>query len=94
MPQLELTLGVQGKNSLDGYVDASEVVLFEHDINHPFSVPEWVHRWFGQEDFAAVSVYFHLLVEGVIPEMLHVIPSLYDAILHLPPRTISNRLPT
>ena len=79
------TLGIKCKNSLYSHVDPPKVVLFEHDINHLFSILERVHGWFGQEDFAACGIDLHLLVERVVPKVLHVIPSLDYAVLHLYP---------
>ena len=66
-----------------GNVHAAEVVLLEHDVAHLLAVLERVHGRFGEEDLAAGGVDLHLLVEGEVPEVFHVIPSLDDPVLHL-----------
>lgn len=77
------TLGVEGKHGLDGDIDAAKVVAFEHDLGHHLAVLQGVHWRFGEEDLAAGGVDLHLLEEGVVPEMLHVVPALDDTVLHL-----------
>jgi hypothetical protein len=77
------SLGVEGKHGLNGDVDTAKVVAFEHDFGHHFAVLQGVHWRFGEEDLAAGGVDLHLLEEGVVPEMLHVVPALHDTVLHL-----------
>ena len=77
------TLGVEGKDGLDGDIDTAKVVAFEHDFGHHFAVLQGVHGRFGEEDLAAGGVDLHLLEEGVVPEVLHVVPALDDTVFHL-----------
>ena len=79
------TLGVEGEDGLDGDIDTAKVVAFKHDFGHHFAVLQGVHWRFGEEDLAAGGVDLHLLEEGVVPEMLHVVPALDDTVLHLHP---------
>ena len=76
-------MSVQCQHCLYSHVDAAEVVFLEHDVAHLLSILEGVHGWFGEEDLAAGGVDLHFLVKGVVPEVFHVVPALYDAILHL-----------
>ena len=76
-------LRVKSKDCLNGNVDATEVVSVEHDLAHALAVLEWVHGRFRQKDLAAGCVYFEFLIESEVPEMLHVVPLLYDAVFHL-----------
>lgn len=76
------TLGIQGQHRLDRHVDAAEAVALEHDLAHLLAVLERVHGRLRQQDLAALGVRLHLLVEGVVPEVLHVVPLLHDAVLH------------
>jgi len=76
------TLGVEGEHGLNGDIDTTEVVAFKHDFSHHFAVLQGVHWRFGEEDLAASRVNLHLLEEGVVPEMLHVVPALDDTVLH------------
>ena len=76
-------LRVKSKDCLNGNIDATEVVSVEHDLAHALAVLEWVHGRFRQKDLAAGCVYLEFLIESEVPEMLHVIPFLYDAVFHL-----------
>ena len=76
-------MSVQRQHCLDRDVDTAEVIPLEHDLAHPFSVFQWVHGRFSKEDFAARGVDFHFLVEGIVPQMIHVVPDLYNSIFHL-----------
>ena len=77
------TLRVQREDGLDGDVHAAEAVPLEHDLAHLLPVLERVHRRLGQEDLGAGRVDAHLLVEGVVPQQLHVVPAFDDAVFHL-----------
>ena len=77
-------LRVQCQHCLYSDVDAAEVVFLEHDIAHLLAVAQRIHGGFSEEDFAARGVDLHFLVEGEVPEVFHIVPALYYAILHLP----------
>lgn len=97
----ELTLRVQRQHGLNRHVDAAKVVALQHDLAHLLAVLERVHGRLREEDLAPGRVDLHLLVEGVVPQMLHIIPLLHDAVFHLPavstqylPTYISHAVPT
>ena len=77
------TLGIEGEDGLDGDIDTAKVVPLKHDFGHLLSIAEGVHGWLSEEDLAARGINLHLVVEGVVPDVLHVVPALYNAILHL-----------
>lgn len=76
------TLRIQSQHSLNSDIDTTEAVALEHDLAHLLAVPEGVHGGLGEEDLAAAGVDLHLVEEGVVPEVLHVVPLLDDAVLH------------
>ena len=59
------------------------MVFLEHNIAHLFAVAEGIHGGFGEEDLTATSVNAHFFIKGEVPEVFHVVPAFYDAILHL-----------
>ena len=77
------TLRVKSQHRLYSYINPSEVVFLKHDITHLLTVLQWVHGRFCQQDFPACSIYLHLLVECIVPKVLHVVPPLDYAIFHL-----------
>jgi hypothetical protein len=68
------TGGVQGQNGLDGDVEGGGVEGLEHDLGHLLTVGLGVDRSFGQEDGVLFGSNTELVVEGVVPNLLHVIP--------------------
>ena len=76
-------LCVEGEHGLNGDIYAAKVVALKHDFGHHFAVLEGVHWRFGEQDLATGGVDFHLLEEGVVPEVLHVVPALDDTVFHL-----------
>lgn len=76
------TLCVQSQHSLNSHINAPKLVALKHDLAHLLAVPQRVHGRLGQENFATSSVDLELLVEGKVPQVLHVVPLLDDAVLH------------
>merc|ERR1712122_265856 len=66
--------GVQGEDSLDGDVHSGGVEGLEHDLGHLFSVGLGVEGSFGQKNRMFLGGNTELIVEGVMPDLLHVIP--------------------
>merc|ERR1719429_954051 len=66
--------GVQGEDSLDGDVHSGGVESLEHDLGHLFSVGLGVEGSFGQKNWMFLGGNTELIVEGVMPDLLHVIP--------------------
>merc|ERR1712094_123928 len=81
--------GVEGKDGLDGDVEATDVEGLEHDMGHALTVVLGVHGSLGEEDTAAVLIslvvvtdnHAKLVVESVAPHLLHVLPVLHDTVL-------------
>lgn len=78
----ELTLSIQCEHGLNSDVDPSEPILLEHDLAHPQSIALRVHWRFGQQHLPPLGIHLQLLVECVVPQMLHVLPVLDDTVFH------------
>merc|ERR1712215_196823 len=66
--------GVQGENGLDGDVHSGGAEGLEHDLGHLLTVSLGVQRGFSEEDGGFLGGNTELIVEGVVPDLLHVIP--------------------
>merc|ERR1719150_2712404 len=73
--------GVQGKHSLDGDVHGGHVEGLEHDLGHLLPVGLGVEGSLSQEDGLLLGGNAELVVEGVVPDLLHVIPVGDDSVL-------------
>merc|ERR1712061_507751 len=65
---------VEGKDSLDGNIHGWHVEGLEHDLSHLFTVSFWVEGSFSQEYGLLFWCNTELIVEGVMPDFLHIIP--------------------
>merc|ERR1711931_129792 len=74
--------GVQGEDSLDGDVHGGHVEGLEHDLSHLFPVGLGVEGSLSQEDGLLLRGNTELVVEGVVPDLLHVVPVGDDAVLN------------
>merc|ERR1712061_29069 len=74
--------GVQGEHSLDGDVHGGHVEGLEHDLGHLLPVGLGVEGGLDQEDGLLLGGDTELVVEGVVPDLLHVIPVGDDSVLH------------
>merc|ERR1711910_81585 len=63
-----------GKDSLDGNIHCWHVEGFEHDLGHLFTVSLWVEGSLSEEDGLFLRGNTEFIVEGVMPDLLHVIP--------------------
>merc|ERR1712048_1265021 len=76
---------IQGQDSLDGDVHGGGVEGLEHDLGHLLPVGLGVQGSLGQEDRVLLGGNSQLIVEGVMPDLLHVIPvgdgSVLDGVL-------------
>merc|ERR1712106_1065348 len=68
------TGGIQGENSLDGNIHGRHVEGLEHDLSHLFTVSLGVEGSLSQEDGLFLWGNTELIVEGVMPDLLHIIP--------------------
>ena len=75
------TRGVQGQDSLDSDIHGGAVEGLEHDLGHLFSVGLGVEGGFGQENGVFLGGDTELVVEGVMPDLLHIIPVGNDSVL-------------
>merc|ERR1719317_233194 len=79
------TRSVQGEDSLDGDVHGGGVEGFEHDLCHLFSVGFGVKWGLGQENGVFLGGDTELIVESMMPDLLHIIPvgdnSVFDGVL-------------
>jgi hypothetical protein len=66
--------GVQREHSLDGDVHGRGVEGLEHDLGHLLAVGLRVERGLSEEDGVLLRGDTQLVVEGVMPDLLHVIP--------------------
>merc|ERR1711877_33746 len=66
--------GVEGEDSLDGDIHGGGVEGLKHDLGHLFSVGLGVEGSFGQKNWMFLGGNTELIVEGVMPDLLHVIP--------------------
>merc|ERR1719401_926668 len=74
--------GVQGEHGLDGDVHGGGVEGLEHDLGHLLPVGLGVEGSLCQENWVLLGCDTELIVEGVVPDLLHVIPVSDDAVLN------------
>merc|ERR1712013_781428 len=76
---------VQGEDSLDGDVHGGRVEGFEHDLCHLLSVGFGIKWGFGQENGVFLGGNTEFVVEGMMPDLLHIVPvgdnSVFDGVL-------------
>merc|ERR1719192_754520 len=73
--------GVQGEHSLDGDVHGGGVEGLEHDLGHLLPVGLGVKGSLSEENWVFLGGNTELIVEGVVPDLLHVIPVGDNAVL-------------
>merc|ERR1711974_85170 len=73
---------IEGKDSLDGNIHGGHVEGLKHDLGHLFTVGLGVQWGLSQEDGLLLWGNAELIVEGVMPDLLHVIPVGDDAVLN------------
>jgi len=75
------TGSVKGKDGLDGDVERGGVEGLEHDLGHLFTVLLGVEGSLGQKDGVLLGSNSELVVKGVVPDLLHVVPVGNDTVL-------------
>uniref|UniRef100_A0AAG5DIC6 Uncharacterized protein n=1 Tax=Anopheles atroparvus TaxID=41427 RepID=A0AAG5DIC6_ANOAO len=75
------TGSVQGQHGLDGDVHGRRVEGLKHDLGHLLAVSLRVQRGLGQQDRVLLRSHTQLVVEGVVPDLLHIIPVGDDTVL-------------
>ncbi len=71
----------RGKDGLDGDVEGGCVEGLEDDLGHLLTIGLGVDGSFGEEDGVLLGSNTELVVEGVMPDLLHVIPVGDDTVL-------------
>merc|ERR1712149_153058 len=74
--------GIQREDSLDGNVHGGHVEGLEHDLGHLLPVGLGVEGSLSQEDGLLLRGNTELVVEGVMPDLLHIIPVGDDTVLN------------
>merc|ERR1711899_678892 len=76
------TRGIKGEDSLDGDVHGGHVEGLKHDLGHLFTVGLRVEGSLSQEDGLFLRGNTELIVESVMPDLLHIIPVGDDTMLN------------
>merc|ERR1712015_5328 len=66
--------GVEGEDGLDGDVHGGHVEGLEHDLSHLLTVSLGVEGSLSQENRLFLWGNTEFIVEGVMPDLLHIIP--------------------
>merc|ERR1711892_924893 len=74
--------GIEGEDSLDGNIHSRHVEGFKHDLCHLLTVSLGVKRSLSQEDGLLLRSNTELIIEGVVPDLLHIIPVGDDSMLN------------
>ena len=72
---------IEREDSLDGDVERGRIERLEHDLRHLLAVSLGVHRCLGEEDGVLFGRDAQLVEEGMVPDLLHVVPVGYYAVL-------------
>ena len=75
------TRRVQGKNSLDVDVHGGHVEGLEHNLGHALAVSLGVEGSLSEKDGVLLGGDAKLIVEGVVPDLLHIVPVGDDTVL-------------
>uniref|UniRef100_J3N6A4 Uncharacterized protein n=1 Tax=Oryza brachyantha TaxID=4533 RepID=J3N6A4_ORYBR len=77
--------GIQGEHGLDSDIHSWHIEGLEHDLGHFLPVSLGVERGLGQQHRVLFRRNTELVVEGVMPDLLHVIPvannTMFDRVL-------------
>ena len=74
--------GVQGEDGLDVDVHGGAVEGLEHDLSHSLTVGLGVEGGLSEEDGVLLRGNTKLVVESVVPDLLHVVPVGHDSVLN------------
>merc|ERR1712033_122636 len=76
------TRGVEGEDGLDGDIHSGHVEGLEHDLGHLLTVGLGVEGSLSKEDGLLLRGNTEFIVEGVVPDLLHIIPVGDDSVLN------------
>merc|ERR1712039_1089313 len=68
------TGGIEGEDGLDGNIHGGHVEGLKHDLSHLLTVSLGVEGSLSEEDGLFLRGNTEFIVEGVMPDLLHVIP--------------------
>merc|ERR1712078_314097 len=68
------TGGIEGEDGLDGNIHGGHVEGLEHDLSHLLTVSLGVEGSLSEEDGLFLGGNTEFIVEGVMPDLLHIIP--------------------
>ena len=68
------TIGIQRHDGLDGNIETIDGELLEHDLGHLLSVSLGVAGSLSKEDIVLGRIASELVVEGILPDLVHVVP--------------------
>merc|ERR1719290_590694 len=74
--------GIEGEDGLDGNIHSGHVEGLEHDLSHLLTVSLGVEGSLSEEDRLFLRGNTEFIVEGVVPDLLHVIPVGDDSVLN------------
>jgi len=74
--------GIERQDSLDGNIHSRHVESLKHDLSHLLTVSLGVEGSLSQEDRLFLRSNTELIVEGMMPDLLHIIPVSDDAMLN------------
>merc|ERR1719297_122646 len=74
--------GIKGENSLDSNIHSGHVEGLEHDLGHLLTVSLGVEGSLSKKDWLFLRGNTELIVEGVVPDLLHTIPVGNDSMLN------------
>ncbi len=73
---------VEGKDGLNGDVGGGDAEGVEHDLNHLLTVGLGVEGGLSKEDGVLLGGNTELVEEGVVPDLLHIVPVGDDTVLN------------
>ena len=76
------TRGIEGQNSLDGNIHGGHIEGLKHDLSHLLTISLRVEGSLCEQHRVLFWGDSQLVVEGVMPNLLHIIPVGYDAMLY------------
>merc|ERR1712026_264148 len=76
------TGGIEGENGLDGNIHCGHVEGLKHDLSHLLTVSLGVEGSLSEEDGLFLGGNTEFIVEGVMPDLLHIIPVGDDTVLN------------
>mmetsp|Transcript_78987 Transcript_78987/g.209749 ORF Transcript_78987/g.209749 Transcript_78987/m.209749 type:complete len:212 (+) Transcript_78987:688-1323(+) len=74
-------LAQQREDTLDGDVQRGDSKVLKHDLHHLLAVGLGVVGWLCEQHGMALRVHLQLIEESVLPQLLHLIEVLDDAVL-------------